>query len=90
MNCRRCPVVRRHHHRTGLWRYFDWIARWHWYDYLFAAGVAAFYTASAVYAAVHGWWFAFTVTVVCSLVALKVAISTPSSPASKTPPSQSP
>ena len=30
MNCRRCPVVRFHHHRTGMWRYFDWIARYEW------------------------------------------------------------
>ena len=30
MNCRRCPVVRRHHHRTGLRRYFDWYARYEW------------------------------------------------------------
>ena len=33
VNCRRCPVVRFHTHRTGMWRYYDW------YEWFIAAGI---------------------------------------------------
>ena len=85
VNCRRCPVVRVHHHRTEMWRYFDWISEWH----IVASIVFGMLLLFLVLASVEGSLIAGVVaSLLLGIVGAVSLIAIFSD--SRTPPSQSP